>query len=303
MKCIWWTNRAAFTLIELLIAISVIGILLGLLLPAVQKVRAMASQTACQVKMKQLALAITHYHDANHRLPPGHRSAKSRQGIPFTGWTISILPFAEQEEIFHQSHQDTLAINNPLEFTKHSVFSKVVSLFVCPNDYRITAPQISLKTNHLAAFTSYLGNAGLNYRSKDGTLFQDSQLNLPSITDGTSNTLLLGERPPSGDFQFGWWYAGAGQVGTGSGDLILGVQEQNIMPAVWQGPNCNPGFYSYQESQLDSPCNLYHYWSLHTGGANFAFSDGAVRFMPYSSRPVMPALASRNGNDGSDFME
>lgn len=282
---------------ELLVAIGVIGILLGILVPAVQKVRAAANQASCQNKIKQLALALNLFHDANNFLPPGHRSQKNTMGIPFTGWTLSVLPFAEQEAMYNQALQDYLSNKPPLVFTSHSPFSKVMQLFVCPNDDRITVPQISLRTRNLAAFTSYLGVSGKDYKAKDGILFQDSQLHMLAITDGTSNTLAIGERPPSTDFQFGWWYAGSGQQGSGSGDLILGVLEQNIQPPLWQGPNCKPGSYPFQPGNLADQCSMFHYWSLHSGGSNFAFADGAVRFLTYSSQAVLLALSTRNGNE------
>ena len=136
----------------------------------------------------------------------------------------------------------------------------------------------------------------MDYSTKDGVFVQDRRFGLNAVTDGTSSTLLLGERPPSADFQFGWWYAGVGQKLSGSGDLILGVREQNLQPIV-SGSKCGPGAYPFRASRLDDPCGMFHFWSPHPGGANFAFCDGSVHFLRYSANDIMPALATRAGGE------
>jgi hypothetical protein len=115
------------------------------------------------------------------------------------------------------------------------------------------------------------------------------------VVDGSSNTLLLGERPPSPDFRYGWWYAGVGQRLTGSADIILGVREQNIM--LISNGSCPPGAYTFAQGTIDEPCDMFHYWSLHPGGANFLVCDASVRFLPYTADPLMPALATRAGGE------
>ena len=126
-------------------------------------------------------------------------------------------------------------------------------------------------------------------------LFQNSRVRLIDISDGASQTLLAGERPPSTDFQFGWWYAGWGQRLTGSGDQILGTLEKNLLP-VTPG-SCPPGNYPYMPGNLRNQCDMFHFWSLHSNGANFLFCDGSVHFIPYSAAPIMPALATRAGGE------
>lgn len=148
----------------------------------------------------------------------------------------------------------------------------------------------------MVALTSYLGVSGLDYSAKDGVLYQDSRVRIADVLDGTSNTLLFGERPPSADYQFGWWYAGTGQQLTGSADVILGVRELNIMPIV-AGSVCGPGRYQFGPSSPSDPCAWYHYWSLHAAGASFAMSDGSVRFVRYEAARTLPALASRAGGE------
>jgi prepilin-type N-terminal cleavage/methylation domain-containing protein/prepilin-type processing-associated H-X9-DG protein len=296
------TSRRAFTLIELLVVIAIVAVLTGLLLPAVQKVRAAAARADCQNRLKQLALALHQFHDARRALPPGHRSATHPDRMPFSGWAVSVLPYLEQPTLAAEAEAAYRADQNPLGTTPHPHLRTVVPALGCPADPRVRTAQTSLRTNTVAAFTSYLGVAGRDAdASRDGVLFQNSAVRLAEVTDGTSNTLLLGERPPSHDFQFGWWYAGAGQRGTGSADLVLGVREPNRQPVV-SGSECGPGNYPFRAAGgFDDPCGMFHFWSPHPGGANFALADGAVRFLAYAADPVLPALATRAGGDPVPF--
>ncbi|MGL4420562.1 MAG: DUF1559 domain-containing protein, partial [Gemmataceae bacterium] len=145
--------------------------------------------------------------------------------------------------------------------------------------------------------TSYLGVSGTNGASRDGILYQDSRHRLAEVTDGSSSTLLIGERPPAHDFHYGWWYAGLGYDGRGSMDMVLGVREPNMLP-VTTGSACGPGNYPFRAARgVNDPCGQFHFWSLHPGGANFAFADGSVRFLAYDANPIMPALATRAGGE------
>jgi prepilin-type N-terminal cleavage/methylation domain-containing protein/prepilin-type processing-associated H-X9-DG protein len=296
-------SRCAFTLIELLVVLAILAVLIGLLLPAVQKVRAAATQITCQNRLRQIALAFQAYHNDYQFLPAGQRSASNPDGLPYSGWTLSILPYLEQGSLADQALAAYAANDNPFN-PPHSGLSAVVAALICPADPRILTPQRSQQTNTLAAFTSYLGVAGQDAAyTRNGLLYLDSTTRLADATDGTSNTLLLGERPPSADFQFGWWYAGGGQQLTGSADLVLGVREPNLLPVATGSP-CGPGRYSYGPATgFDDPCGTFHFWSPHSGGANFAMADGSIHFVPYSAAPLMPALASRAGGEavGLDF--
>jgi prepilin-type N-terminal cleavage/methylation domain-containing protein/prepilin-type processing-associated H-X9-DG protein len=296
-------SRSAFTLIELLVVIAIIAILIALLLSAVQKVRAAAARVDCQNRLKQLALALHNYHDTRNGFPPGHRSSTHPERMPFSGWTVSILPYLEQPALASQALGAYRVDQYPFHNPPHTGLATVVPAFICPADGRITSPQRGQRTGTVAAFTSYLGVAGRDAATtRDGMLFQDSTTRLLDASDGTSSTLLLGERPPSHDFQFGWWYAGAGQQFTGSADLVLGVREPNLQP-ITVGSPCGPGNYPFRDSRFNDPCGMFHFWSPHPGGAHFAFADGSIRFVAYSADPLMPALASRAGGEPTGFQE
>jgi prepilin-type processing-associated H-X9-DG protein len=168
----------------------------------------------------------------------------------------------------------------------------VIPLFVCPSDPHAQQAQDLVAFN--MAFTDYLGVWRTNHRQHDGVLYLDSQVRLLEITDGTTNTLMVGERPPSADGFLGWWYAGWGQSKDGSAEMLLGVVERNDHSRYRM---CPKGPYSFTAGQANNICDLFHYWSHHSGGANFLFCDGSVHFLPYSAAPIMPALATRAGGE------
>ena len=285
--------RPGFTLIELLVVLAIMAILMGLLLSAVQQVRASAARAKCANNLHQLALALHLYHGDFHALPPGQRSFANPDKLRFSGWTLSALPYLEQGALYERSRAEYAAKPSPFA-PPHVGLGTPVVAFACPADSRAPGPQTALKTKEVAALTCYLGVSGKDFASRDGVLFQDSRVRLGDITDGTSSTLMLGERPAGADMQFGWWYAGIGQAGTGSADLVLGVREQNLQP-VASGSPCGPGAYPFSPGGFDDPCAMFHFWSPHSGGAHFAFADGSVRFLTYAADPLMPALASRAG--------
>ncbi len=284
-----------FTLIELLVVLAIVAVLIGLLLPAVQKVRAAAARAACQNNLKQVGLALHQHHDGSGALPPGHRSVSHRDRMPFSGWPLSVLPYLEQEAVFAAARAAYARDPYPFHNPPHAGLNTVVPALVCPSDGRAARPQTAGRTGAVVAFTCYLGVSGRDYAARDGLLFQDSRVRFADVLDGTSNTLLAGERPPSADFQFGWWYAGSGQALTGSADMILGVEEPNLLPVT--AGSCGPGVYRFGPGRADNQCDVFHFWSLHPGGAHFLFCDGSVRFLAYSAAPLLPALASRAGGE------
>ncbi len=289
--------RRGFTLVELLVVIAIIAILVGLLLPAVQKVREAAARTKCQNNLKQLGLALHNYHDANQSLPPGLSVRADNGRFPYLGWTARLLPFVEQDPLWGQAQAAFASDPDPLNFYGHPdhfpVLGTVVAAFTCPSD-----PGAATQADKglvRVTFTSYLGVGGTDFATRDGVLFLDSAVRLTHISDGTSQTLAVGERPPSADRSFGWWYRGWGQNKDGSAEMLLGVREQNALTARY--PTCPPGPYHFAPGKFDDQCAMFHFWSPHSGGANFLFADGSVHFLNYSADAVLPALATRAGGE------
>jgi prepilin-type N-terminal cleavage/methylation domain-containing protein/prepilin-type processing-associated H-X9-DG protein len=306
-------RRAGFTLIELLVVIAIIAILISLLLPAVQKVREAAARTECVNNLKQMALACHMFHDNNQVFPAGNTALT----MPLYGWSwqAQILPYVEQGNVY----QMAVAWANqpdgwyPYAIPPNPALAVKVEIYTCPSDARsLVATDVD---GYTIAFTSYLGVSGLSAdptppppdtTTQDGIFYSNSRIRIADIRDGTSNTLLIGERPPSADLLFGWWFAGGGytQMDT-AGDNVLGVREYNYADNVWtvdssgnsSSVSCPASSVNYQQGDLNQPCDQVHFWSLHPGGANFALADGSVRFIAYISDPLMPALATRSGEE------
>jgi prepilin-type N-terminal cleavage/methylation domain-containing protein/prepilin-type processing-associated H-X9-DG protein len=288
------SRRAAFTLVELLVVIAIIGVLLSLLLPAVQKVRAAAARIQCTNNLKQIGLALHHYHDAHATLPPGVTSRQSGDPYPRMSWLTRLLPYLEQGALWRATvaaydYQPVPWINPP-----HIGLSWPLPAFACPLDYRTLEPQTTHR-NRRVALSSYVGVLGTTYNLKDGVLFVDSRVRLADIRDGASATLMAGERPPSADMWYGWWYAGYGQAGTGSADMLLGARELNFGGTFVSA--CAAGPYHFQDGRLDNQCDLFHFWSLHSGGAHFLYADASVHFLSYAADSVLPAMATRSGGE------
>jgi len=288
-------GRPAFTLIELLVAIAIVAVLTGLVLGAVQKSRAAAARANCQNRMKQLGLALHQYHGTANALPPGISVQAERGKFPFLGWPARLLPHLEQGALWRDVDSAFATDPAPLTFYGHAPHAVLLATPVvhlaCPADGRMPGPVAIGKVS--VAFTSYLGVEGTDQKSRDGVLYLDSGVRLADITDGTSQTLCLGERPAPADFRFGWWYRGWGQSQDGSSEMVLGVRERNV--AV---PDCPLGVYGFSPGRLSNPCDVLHFWSFHDAGANFAFADGSVRFLTYAVDPILPALTTRAGGEG-----
>src|SRR5262249_7070228 len=159
------------------------------------------------------------YHDTHQALPPGVSYRDDKDSYPFMSWNARLLPYLGHESLWQQT-KEAYALDRQFEHNPpHVGLVRVIPVFTCPADRR------TLSAGRMAAFTAYLGLEGLDQYSRDGVLFLDSHVSLADITDGTSQTLMAGERPPSADEMLGWWYAGAGQAKDGSGDMVLGVRE------------------------------------------------------------------------------
>jgi prepilin-type processing-associated H-X9-DG protein len=283
----------AFTLVELLVILAIIGVIVALLLPAIMRLRDSANRSTCTNNLRQIGLGLQNYHGSFNTLPPGVRNNNSADPYPFMSWNTRVLPFLEHDNLWKQAQmafaQEPIFLFDP----PHSGLHTVLPVFACPADPR-TLSSRDLGPREVA-FTAFLGVAGTDHFQKDGVLFLDSRVRFADISDGTSNTLLVGERPPSADGILGWWYAGEGQSKDGSGDMLLGVREKN---GLGYAVGCPQGPYAFVPGNVNNQCDALHFWSLHFGGgANFLFADGSVHFLPYAAAPILPALATRAGGE------
>lgn len=283
--------RQAFTLLELLVVIAIIGVIISLMLPAVQRVRDASLRVSCSDHLRQIGLALHQYHDTHHVLPPG-MTGGGKGSYSFLGWEARLLPFIEQNSLWQATQLAYKQAPKPFDNPPHIGLDTVIVLYTCPADARVQQAQISRGIIRVA-FTSYLGVEGLDLGTTNGMLYKDSAVRFADVTDGLSNTLLAGERPPSTDLYEGWWYAGTGQNYTGSLDMVLGVRERMAV----RFPGCRPGPYEYAPGRLSNQCDQFHFWSLHFGGAHFLYADGSVHFLSYSANNLLPALATRAGGE------
>jgi competence protein ComGC len=219
-------SRLAFSLVETLVVISILGVLLGLLLPAVQSVRQSANKISCQNNLKQCAIAVHSFDAVHSRMPPYPYLKRNPIFVipPLMSWHVGILDFVEQSTAFHS------AINaysiNPFGYVSppHNGYRQVIKLYVCPSDSRLYSVQTTSSGNVLA-MTDYIGvsmgspSGDLN-KSLPGIL--GSPLPLSNVIDGTSNTLMIGERPPPLSLQAGGWYTTAETESLGGPSIIFG---------------------------------------------------------------------------------
>ncbi|HEY7310701.1 MAG TPA: DUF1559 domain-containing protein [Gemmataceae bacterium] len=298
--------RKAFTLIELLVVIAIIGILVGLLLPAVQKVREAASRMSCTNKLKQLGLALHSYHDRTGSFPPGYLDGNPNpssdagfdQG-PGWGWAAFLLPDLEQTNVF-----------NRIDFTQPVAVSPVratfLPIFWCPSDRQLQTFSVynsgpspsALATlaqgNYIACNGMYETDpyAGMN----TGAFLRNSRFRVADITDGLSNTIFLGERN-SGHAPATW----TGAVRGGSVPALaspdpIGNETQAQALVLGHGNRDHP-------PSLPGLWDPDVFYSNHTGGANFLFGDGSVHFLPTAINGLTyENLCSRaDGNPLGDY--
>jgi prepilin-type N-terminal cleavage/methylation domain-containing protein/prepilin-type processing-associated H-X9-DG protein len=293
------SQRPAFTLVELLVVVAIIGILVGLLLPAIQFAREAARRTSCTNNLKQIGLAIQNYHDAYKVLPPGYLAVFDTTGNengPGWGWAALVLPYLEEGNL-HRTIQFGLSIESP---TNAGPRTTQITTYLCPSDspepiWIPTTYDLSgtpKQTICDVASANYIGVFGTTEPgvNGDGIFFRNGKLALRNITDGTSHTIAVGERshrlcqatwvgavsnanlyPPPG--------SSAPPVVDNSTGMILGHT----------GDGNGPG-------AADSHANQFS--SMHGAGANFLFADGHVQFLDETIEyKTYMALSTRAGGE------
>jgi hypothetical protein len=239
-------ERAGVSLVEVMVSIAIVLLLVGALLPAIQKVRETASRFTCSEHMRQIGLGLHNYHSSLRRLPPGVSSEKWRDPYHYASWQTRLLPYIEQDELWELT---VIAFNNDRFFRNsppHVGLATVIPLYTCPTDSRTLSPRNlgpDMGKDVVVAFTAYLGVSGAGRDRNDGVFYLDSETRFETVLDGLSNTVFVGERPPSADGNYGWWYGGWGQVKDGSCDCVLSTREVNVAPR-YRG-RCPRGPYAF----------------------------------------------------------
>lgn len=284
-------NRRAFTLLELLVVLAIIGVLIGLLLPAVMKVREAAARAACTNNLKQLALAVHDYHDSQGSVPCGQFRGPFGVGPDSRAWSwlARLLPYIEQQNL-----SQTGGI--PIKTLQGSgVLADRVSIFFCPSDDAVSRG-VTERAGNLegipVGLTNYKGVSGDNWGADyqdhlvvlqtdwrnrgtngsydgladgDGMLYRSDwtrPLRLVAVMDGTSNTFMIGEDVPALNDWCSWPYA------------------NNAYGTCAIPPNVHsPGGGTYNPNDWQ---NTWSFRSRHAGGLNFAFADGSVHFIATS---------------------
>jgi prepilin-type N-terminal cleavage/methylation domain-containing protein/prepilin-type processing-associated H-X9-DG protein len=274
------SRRTAFTLIELLVVIAIIALLVGLLLPAVQKVREAAARMKCTNHLKQIGLALHSYHDIMGSFPPGYADRNTDPNSDATsdvgqgwGWASFLLPYLEQNNVYNQINFTQTVGTNPIGQT-------VLPVFLCPSDQVLPAFPV-YGTNAVVAQGNYVGCNGTfettaHPGNNNGVFLRNSRFRIADITDGLSNTIVAGERNTRHAYTT-WTGAVPGglvpanQAPPPSGPLDNAETAQALVLA--------HGSRDHVPS-ADAPLwDADTFYSNHTNGANFLFGDGSVHFL------------------------
>jgi prepilin-type N-terminal cleavage/methylation domain-containing protein/prepilin-type processing-associated H-X9-DG protein len=269
----------AFTLIELLVVIAIIGILIALLLPAVQTARESASRTSCTNNLHQIGIALYSYHDEHERFPPTWGSGLNDNNT----WMGLIRANMEQNNV---------------------TYDMVIKNYQCPSDPNFGVAYGGQLGLGAWGLTDYVATRSQDYNN-DGIISFDSGPGhrTTAVTDGLSNTIMVAERLPSYDTFWGWWDYPSDWDPAGAAVYISGA----LYTSTGIGTNaaCEfPSIYG-KHTTFQDQCSFNSYWSEHPGGANMLMGDGSVRFLMYTigsttiagGKTVLAALVTLNGEE------
>jgi prepilin-type N-terminal cleavage/methylation domain-containing protein/prepilin-type processing-associated H-X9-DG protein len=266
------TRRSrGFTLIELLVVIAIIAILVGMLLPAIQKVRESAARSKCQNNLKQIGIAMHGYHDSMGSFPPGGENGGKQRS-----WHVMILSQMDNDPLYKAFEANGGAFNTPANLA--TALTSVRSYF-CPSGTNLIGTNttevsggVQLPTTHYYGIMGPTGtpyastNPGTNtHTASGGVLFTDSKTRIAQITDGSPSTFLVGEISMNSKTEAGYRAWSRGGV---SGNNACA---KNITNAI------NSGLYNNSNNYNDMAFS-----SNHTNGTNFVMCDGSVRFVTAS---------------------
>jgi prepilin-type N-terminal cleavage/methylation domain-containing protein/prepilin-type processing-associated H-X9-DG protein len=309
--------QRGFTLVELLVVITIIGVSIALLLPAVQSARESARRSNCLNNIRQLAVAALNYHSTNGHFATGLVPVDADAGN-FAGGTnvwVEMLPYVEEANL--KEKWDYADYRNNIAGGQEALSAKVVPILLCPSDplptpvHHLQADQPYDWMNGVYGLSSYGGNAGVRSfgnsevsQSEDGVFFKHSRVRMAQVTDGASHTLLFGERShedPEYDelptvveagmgplAAWGAWCSASHEFGS-QADVLLG----SIVPINYRVvPDSGTANWDMIDGRLSA------FGSGHPGGANFALADGSARFVS-DNIPLeqLQALTTRAGGE------
>jgi prepilin-type N-terminal cleavage/methylation domain-containing protein/prepilin-type processing-associated H-X9-DG protein len=292
--------RQAFTLIELLVVIAITAVLIGLLLPAVQRIRQVAARIHCANNLHQIGLACHMCHDAHQAFPPGYQAtAPYPDTTPGWGWASFLLPYLEQANL-----HGTIDFSLPVEHPKNAEAIKTpLSVFLCPADLVPVTEFLVTNATYDPVATlapcSYAATVGNDASDADGltgngVFYRNSRTRIADITDGTSNTTLIGDRA--------WSQTHGTWVGAANGGVTRAGGDNTFPFATGTAPVLVLVHNNWINITTDADGGLDDFSSRHNNGVNLLFADGSVHFVRSitvdgQDRLDFWALGTRDGHE------